>query len=377
MTATTTGYANAAKTLAALTQHRATGELVVNHPEQQWKFYFFQGRLVYATSNFHRLRRWARVCRLHCPGVHFPHLLSHELCEYQLLTQGLDTKQLTLPQAQSMIKTSLSEGLLAWVSHPGLSSHWSTRDRFPISNTAALGLLLSATQLQDVLQQVLHLWRQWRQWELGTLSPDVAPVLRPSLPVESSAISLPPTNLIPLLNGQHTFWDIAYRARKPVTTLIQFLLPWMQQGTILLEELPDLPTAASSSRSVATPPHQESSPLIACIDDSPTVGHLLSGIFEPAGYRVLSIQNPFEGLGTLSQCNPALIFLDLAMPDVNGYDLCTFLRKTSRFDATPIIILTSQDGLVDRTRAKLVGASDFVSKQAGPQVLLNLVHQYL
>jgi chemotaxis family two-component system response regulator PixG len=376
MTATTTGYANTAKTLAALTQHRATGELSVNHPEQQWKFYFFQGRLVYATSNFHRQRRWARVSRLHCPGVHFPHLLSHELGEYQLLAQGLDTKQLTLPQAQAIIKTSLSEGLLTWISHPGLSSHWSTRERFPLSNTAALGLLLSATQLQEVLQQVQLLWQQWRQWELGTLSPDAAPVLQLSLQAASPAISSLPTNLIPLLNGQHTFWDIAYRARKPVTTLIHFLLHWMQQGTISLEELPDLP-AASPSRSVATPLNQGSSPLIACIDDSPTVGHLLSGIFEPAGYRVLTIQNPFEGLGTLSQCNPALIFLDLAMPDVNGYDLCTFLRKTSRFDATPIIILTSQDTLVDRTRAKLVGASDFVSKQAGPQVLLNLVQQYL
>jgi chemotaxis family two-component system response regulator PixG len=117
--------------------------------------------------------------------------------------------------------------------------------------------------------------------------------------------------------------------------------------------------------------------VIACIDDSPTVGQVLAAILEPAGYRVVNIQDPLSGIATLVKHKPDLIFLDLVMPDTSGYNLCNFLRKTPTFQNTPIIILTSQDGILDRTRARLAGATDFLTKPPEPQTMINLVQSHL
>jgi two-component system, chemotaxis family, response regulator PixG len=65
------------------------------------------------------------------------------------------------------------------------------------------------------------------------------------------------------------------------------------------------------------------------------------------------------------------------MPTVNGYSVCKFLRETNFFKTTPIIILTSKDTIVDRTRAKLAGATDFLSKPPETQELLQVIRQYI
>jgi chemotaxis family two-component system response regulator PixG len=74
---------------------------------------------------------------------------------------------------------------------------------------------------------------------------------------------------------------------------------------------------------------------------------------------------------------PALIFLDLVMPNANGYEICGQLRKLSIFKETPIVILTGQDGIVDRVRAKLVGASDFLSKPVDATTVVNVIRKYV
>ncbi|MCG8367881.1 MAG: response regulator, partial [Pseudanabaenales cyanobacterium] len=69
-----------------------------------------------------------------------------------------------------------------------------------------------------------------------------------------------------------------------------------------------------------------------------------------------------QALMGLLEHRPTLIFLDLAMPIVNGYELCAQIRRVSTFKNTPIIIVSSNDGVVDRIQAKNVGASDFLAK---------------
>jgi chemotaxis family two-component system response regulator PixG len=118
-------------------------------------------------------------------------------------------------------------------------------------------------------------------------------------------------------------------------------------------------------------------PLIACIDDSPLVSEVLARILQPAGYDTIAIQDPMQGVAILSEKKPDFIFLDLVMPQTNGYNLCNFLRQSNLFRETPIVILTSQDGIIDRTRAKLNGASDFLSKPPEAEKVLQMVEKYL
>lgn len=377
MSSTSISYINAARTLTSLSQQRATGELSLLHNNHCWRLYFFHGRLVYATGSLHRVRRWRRAVKRHCPDFNVASAVNGEPWEYQLLSQSVTQNQLNVTQAQSVIKTSLEEVLFSWVSNPALSSEWSPVERFSFKDNSALSLLLSSIEVEGVLNQAQQLWRHWKKLELEMLNPYKAPVLKQAL--QSNSGSPPPTlaNLSPFLTGRYTLWDIACHARRPVTTVTRFMLPWVQRGAISLEDVADLPHPIKPPISSAYTTHLNYRPLIACIDDSPTVCQFLANVLESAGYRVVQIQEPLSGIATLSQLKPDLIFMDLIMPNASGYDLCAFLRKTPMFQNTPIVILTSQSGFVDRTRAKLSGATDFMSKPPDPQTLLNLVRTNL
>lgn len=126
-----------------------------------------------------------------------------------------------------------------------------------------------------------------------------------------------------------------------------------------------------------TSPDKSYKPLIACVDDSLAMCLTLEKIILPAGYRVLKIQNPLEKMSELVKSKPDLIILDLMMPDVNGYDLCKFLRQTPNFKKVPIVILTSSNDLIDIAKSKMVGASDFLNKPPQQEKVLEVIKKHL
>jgi chemotaxis family two-component system response regulator PixG len=103
----------------------------------------------------------------------------------------------------------------------------------------------------------------------------------------------------------------------------------------------------------------------------------LEAILQPLGYDILTILDPLQGVSLLLKHKPQLIFLDLVMPSTNGYELCTFLRRSSVFKETPIVMLTGHDGMVDRLRAKVVGSTDFLSKPPDTTKVLQVVQKHL
>ena len=84
-----------------------------------------------------------------------------------------------------------------------------------------------------------------------------------------------------------------------------------------------------------------------------------------------------ESLGILLTRKPDFIFLDLVMPNANGYEICTQLRKLSSFRDTPIVILTGNDGFANRLRSNFAGASDFVSKPFNAEIVLSVIGKHL
>ncbi|MDZ8240489.1 MAG: response regulator [Nostoc sp. ChiQUE01a] len=120
-----------------------------------------------------------------------------------------------------------------------------------------------------------------------------------------------------------------------------------------------------------------SRPLVACVDDSPTICRSLEEIMTHQGYRFVGIQDSLTAILKLIKSKPDFIFLDLLMPKVNGYEICSQIRKTPSLKDVPVVILTGKDGIVDRMRAKLVGATDFLGKPVEADKVLNVLHKYL
>ncbi|MEH2225815.1 response regulator [Nostoc sp.] len=120
-----------------------------------------------------------------------------------------------------------------------------------------------------------------------------------------------------------------------------------------------------------------SRPLVACVDDSPMICRSLEEILTHQGYRFVGIQDSLTAVLNLIKSKPDFIFLDLLMPKVNGYEICSQIRKTPSLKNVPVVILTGKDGIVDRMRAKLVGATDFLGKPVEADKVLNVLHKYL
>ena len=119
----------------------------------------------------------------------------------------------------------------------------------------------------------------------------------------------------------------------------------------------------------------DNQPVIACIDDSNTVQKQVKMTLEAVGYQVISITNPAVALKGLSRQNPVLILMDINMPNISGYDLCSMLRRANKFQETPIVMLTGRDGIIDRVRAKFVGATDYLTKPFQPNTLIEIVQK--
>lgn len=115
-------------------------------------------------------------------------------------------------------------------------------------------------------------------------------------------------------------------------------------------------------------------PLVAYVEDNSHECQIMADILTKARYGFISLPDSVQALPLLLQHKPDCIFLDLVMPVANGYEICAQIRRVSHFKNTPIIILTGRDGIVDRVRAKMVGATDFLAKpiEARP-VLATLV----
>jgi twitching motility two-component system response regulator PilG len=116
---------------------------------------------------------------------------------------------------------------------------------------------------------------------------------------------------------------------------------------------------------------------VACIDDSATVQRSVKLILESVGYRVNSITQTLTALSSLGREVPDLILLDINMPDMDGYSLCRLLRQCSALKEVPIIMLTGRDAILDKVRAKLLGASEYLTKPFEPQVLIDMISGYV
>ncbi len=117
-------------------------------------------------------------------------------------------------------------------------------------------------------------------------------------------------------------------------------------------------------------------PTVACIDDSLLCLKVMEQILSPKGYQFIGIQDAWRTLPTLISSQPHLIFLDIGMPGLNGYEICDKLRQVSQLKNAVVIMLTDDDASIDRSRARIVGASGFLAKPIDVSQVIKIVEKF-
>ena len=113
----------------------------------------------------------------------------------------------------------------------------------------------------------------------------------------------------------------------------------------------------------ATPAHAGlAGKRVMVIDDSNTIRRSAEIFLQQAGCEVILARDGFDALSKVEQSKPDLIFVDIVMPRLDGYQTCALLKKSSRHRATPVVLLSSKDTMFDRARGRLAGSDDYLNK---------------
>ena len=112
---------------------------------------------------------------------------------------------------------------------------------------------------------------------------------------------------------------------------------------------------------------------VMVIDDSNTIRRSAEIFLVQAGCQVILAEDGFDALSKIADHVPDIVFCDIMMPRLDGYQTCALIKKSAKFSATPVIMLSSKDGLFDRARGRMVGSDEYLTKPFTKDSLLKTV----
>ena len=115
---------------------------------------------------------------------------------------------------------------------------------------------------------------------------------------------------------------------------------------------------------------------VLVIDDSNTIRRSAEIFLKQGGYDVLLAEDGFDALAKVNDHDPDLIFCDILMPRLDGYQTCAIIKRNVKFSDVPVIMLSSKDGLFDKARGRMVGSQDYLTKPFTKDQLLLAVEQH-
>lgn len=346
---------------------------------RQWSLYFRLGRLIWTAGSEHRFRRWYRLLKQFCPTIQPESLHLREkdfpfYWEYLVLSVLFKRQHISREQAIALIQAVACEALFDLL----YAGEQITKSDCVYQKQEEFDDPIAPFNAEQLLLQVQRDLNDWHNAGLVHYSPNAAPVIKRPEELKQCVSARTYQTLETLITNNVTLRDLARATGQELLNLTRVLVPHFQRDLIGLNQIPDLPipgsTGSPETPGTSTDPN---APLIVCIDDSPTVCQAMEHIMQSAGYRYFSIEDSVHALPLLLEKKPSLIFLDLVMPIASGYEICAQIRRISVFKTIPIVILTGKDGIIDRVRAKVVGASDFLAKPIDAAKVLEIVQQYL
>lgn len=115
---------------------------------------------------------------------------------------------------------------------------------------------------------------------------------------------------------------------------------------------------------------------VMVIDDSNTIRRTAEIFLKGAGCDIILAEDGFDALAKITNEHPDIIFVDIMMPKLDGYQTCALIKRNARYKSIPVIMLSSKDGLFDRARGRMVGSDQYLTKPFTKESLLDSVYEY-
>lgn len=392
---------NAIQVLTECGSGLKTGCLSVKHQSMQWKVFFSHGKLLYADCSamdlshlqyFFIKRGWMEALDIlkkmpqdsdiSVASQHSKENGFDQAMAWIWLYQGLEIQQL-----QQLIKDISLTALetLIWLQDGSLQWH----DRDPLPSWIQASMRENAPlDLGQTIQYLHQRLKQWQRTPEMIKSPHQRLYLRNDQDINTTVEhgTLSPAALsqfAKLLHQDLSFRQLSLYLKQDELSVAKLLAPYIEENVIHLrspkppyDQLPHILRGKDVQLTTSRPQTSKARKII-CIDDSPVMLSELQRFLDDDKYDVTTIDNPIKASATIFKLKPDLILLDITMPKINGYSLCSLLRNSAVFDTTPIIMVSGNTGLIDKARAKICGATGYLTKPFTQQELLGVVDKHL
>lgn len=359
-----------------LSQSSMRPSLCTRPDERFWLVFLSNGQIVYAAdrsnSNLLRLRDYLRRYKAEkaLDRLTDAPISSMNPPEYAYLWLLMENRILTPAQGRNIIESTIRETLFDL-----FNLHQGT---FNFEMGPALAPQLTTLEISPLVTKIVKQVQQWKQFHPYIQSPNQCPSIADRAQLQQMLPESALASLEGWADGKTSLRQFSRYFNRDLLAIAGAIYPYVQQGWIqMLDGGGDTAAALPTSSSESAWEIPSRAPQIVCIDDDATIGKTVEYILEPKGYQSSAIDQPLAALSRLFQIRPDLILCDIAMPDLDGYEICAMLRSSRAFRATPIIMLTGKEGFIDRVRARQVGATDYLTKPFGEGELLMLVEKYI
>jgi twitching motility two-component system response regulator PilG len=335
--------------------------------DQSWFVFFANGRIIYAgdsRGNLSRLQDHLRRYKLEqsLSNSAVSAIATVNAPEYGHIWALLEKHVLTPAQGRSIIQSMVHETLFDLLSlHQG---------SFIFEMSPALSPQLTTLEIGPLVTNIMKQVQEWKQFHPHIQSPNQCPVIANPTQLQEALSESTFKTLEHWVDGKTSIRQVARFFNRDILTVTRALYPYVQQGWV------HLLYPASETSTPEEDQTQTKIPRVVCIDDGASIRKAVEYILNQHGYEATAISNPLKALSLVFQLKPDLILCDIAMPELDGYEICAMLRKSTAFRQTPIVMLTGKDGFIDRIKARIVGATDYLTKPFGESELLTLVEKY-
>jgi chemotaxis family two-component system response regulator PixG len=390
----------------------------------RWSFYIERGKLVYAShslDSFERLERHLRMLSREVPALNDKmrselrlmfddpspdnakyKVTSEILCvEYLAILWLVNENYLPKPMASKLVARIIQEVIESFLGLQDGKFGGIYYEHFLKEAYCSLSIDL-------ILEIVTQRLQEWYKLGPAICSPYQCPYLVSQKTAEKRMSTETVQRLGRILRG-FNFCQLGALLGKDPLAIAKHLSPLISDGSILLrepldpfnmlprtyylapeeehdnieklaetfarEEKANTDNISSISKIVLRQPVKTSK--IVCIDDNESMLGIISSYLGNEDFQLTLIQDSMKALMKINSICPDLILLDIGMPNVDGYQLCTLIRKSSNFKHIPIVMVTANKGLINRARANIAGATDYLTKPFNQADLLKMVMRHL